>query len=70
MKPIRLDGRSLTRTQLVEVAYGAQVMLDDAALRRRLGTSARAFALDHCTVDAMCDAMEQVFQAAIASGRR
>ncbi len=33
MKPIRLDGRSLTRTQLVEVAYGAQVMLDDGALR-------------------------------------
>ncbi len=33
MKPIRLDGRSLSRTQLVEVAYGAQVMLDDGALR-------------------------------------
>jgi histidine ammonia-lyase len=33
MKPIRLDGRSLTRTQLVEVAYGAQVMLDEGALR-------------------------------------
>ena len=33
MKPIRLDGRSLTRDRLVEVAYGAQVMLDDGALR-------------------------------------
>ena len=33
MKPIRLDGRSLTRAKLVEVAYGAQVMLDEAALR-------------------------------------
>ena len=33
MKPIRLDGRSLTRAQLVEVAFGAQVMLDDSALR-------------------------------------
>ena len=33
MKPIRLDGRSLTRVQLVEVAYGAQVMLDEGALR-------------------------------------
>jgi histidine ammonia-lyase len=33
MKPIRLDGRSLTRAQLVEVAYGAQVMLDEGALR-------------------------------------
>ncbi len=33
MKPIRLDGRSLTRDRLVEVAYGAQVMLDEGALR-------------------------------------
>ena len=33
MKPIRLDGRSLTRAKLVEVAYGAQVMLDEGALR-------------------------------------
>lgn len=33
MKPIRLDGRSLTRRQLVEVAHGAQVELDPAALR-------------------------------------
>ncbi|TXH72058.1 MAG: aromatic amino acid lyase [Lysobacteraceae bacterium] len=33
MKPIRLDGRSLSRAQLVEVAYGAQVMLDEGALR-------------------------------------
>ena len=33
MKPIRLDGRSLTRDRMVEVAYGAQVMLDEGALR-------------------------------------
>jgi histidine ammonia-lyase len=33
MKPIRLDGRSLTRDQLCEVAFGAQVVLDDDALR-------------------------------------
>ncbi|RPE82014.1 HAL/PAL/TAL family ammonia-lyase [Vulcaniibacterium tengchongense] len=32
MKPIRLDGRSLTRAQLVDVAYGAQVELDAAQL--------------------------------------
>jgi histidine ammonia-lyase len=32
MKPIRLDGRSLTRDQLCEVAFGAEVVLDDAAL--------------------------------------
>jgi histidine ammonia-lyase len=38
MKPIRLDGRSLTRDQLCEVAFGAQVVLDAAAL----GAVARA----------------------------
>ena len=32
MKPIRLDGQSLTRAQLVQVAHGAQVELDAAAL--------------------------------------
>ena len=30
MKPIRLDGQSLTRDQLVAVAYGASVGLDEA----------------------------------------
>lgn len=34
MKPILLDGRSLTRVQLEVVAYGAPVALDDAALER------------------------------------
>ncbi|HLM52521.1 MAG TPA: aromatic amino acid ammonia-lyase, partial [Pseudoxanthomonas sp.] len=33
MKPIRLDGRSLTRDQLVEIAYGASVGLDPGALK-------------------------------------
>ncbi len=33
MKPVLLDGRSLTRPQLVAVAHGAQVSLDDAALQ-------------------------------------
>jgi histidine ammonia-lyase len=33
MKPIRLDGRSLTRDQLVEIAYGASVGLDPVALK-------------------------------------
>lgn len=33
MKSIRLDGRSLTREQLVAVAYGATIELDTAALR-------------------------------------
>ncbi|MBB1088943.1 aromatic amino acid lyase [Lysobacter sp. SG-8] len=32
MKPIRLDGRSLTRAQLVDVAYGAHVELDETRL--------------------------------------
>ena len=33
MKAIRLDGKSLTRDQLVMVANGAEVELDPAALR-------------------------------------
>jgi histidine ammonia-lyase len=33
MKPIRLDGQSLTRDQLVEIAYGASVGLDADALK-------------------------------------
>src|SRR5690606_35540157 len=33
MKPVLLDGLSLTRPQLVAVAHGAQVSLDEGALR-------------------------------------
>jgi histidine ammonia-lyase len=33
MKPIHLDGRSLTRNQLVAIAYGASVALDSGQLR-------------------------------------
>ena len=33
MKPIRLDGQSLTRDQLVEIAFGASVGLDPEALK-------------------------------------
>ena len=33
MKPINLDGQSLTRDQLVEIAYGASVGLDPQALK-------------------------------------
>src|SRR5690606_12130451 len=33
MKPIRLDGQSLTREQLVSIAYGASVGLDPGALK-------------------------------------
>ena len=33
MKPIRLDGQSLTREQLVAIAYGASVGLDPGALK-------------------------------------
>jgi len=33
MKPIRLDGQSLTRDQLVEIAFGASVGLDADALK-------------------------------------
>ncbi len=34
MKPILLDGQSLNRDQLVEIAHGAQVGLDPSALKR------------------------------------
>jgi glycosyltransferase involved in cell wall biosynthesis len=40
-------------------------LMDDAGLRERLGRNARAFALEHCTLEAMCDAMEEVFEAAV-----
>ncbi|KRG70941.1 HAL/PAL/TAL family ammonia-lyase [Pseudoxanthomonas dokdonensis] len=33
MKPIQLDGRSLTRDKLVEIAYGASIELDANALK-------------------------------------
>ncbi|MET0655436.1 MAG: aromatic amino acid ammonia-lyase [Pseudoxanthomonas sp.] len=33
MKPIRLDGQSLSRDQLVEIAYGASIGLDPEALK-------------------------------------
>lgn len=44
-------------------------LMDDAALREHLGRNARAFALAHCTLEAMCDAMEEVFEAAIRHPR-
>jgi glycosyltransferase involved in cell wall biosynthesis len=36
-------------------------LMEDPALRERLARQARTFALSHCTLSAMCDAMEQVF---------
>lgn len=42
-----------------------QRLLDDAALRTRLGAAARHHTLAHCTQSAMCDAMEQVFRQAL-----
>lgn len=41
-------------------------LLGDPALRERLGTQARAFALRNCTLAAMCDAMEEVFNSVVA----
>ncbi len=43
------------------IAQAIERLLQDAGLRQRLGASARAFALAHCTLAAMCDAMEEVF---------
>jgi glycosyltransferase involved in cell wall biosynthesis len=40
-------------------------LMDDPALRERLGRSARDFALARCTLAAMCDAMEEVFRSVL-----
>lgn len=44
-------------------------LIDDRALRERLGDQARAFALSHCTLSAMCDAMEQVFRGVLGASQ-
>jgi glycosyltransferase involved in cell wall biosynthesis len=41
-------------------------LMDDPAQRQRLATAARAFALQRCTLAAMCDAMEEVFRGVLA----
>ena len=41
-------------------------LLADPQLRERLGRQARAFALANCTLDAMCDRMEEVFRSVAA----
>ncbi|MCM2253542.1 MAG: glycosyltransferase family 4 protein [Ramlibacter sp.] len=43
-------------------------LMDDPVLRETLGRQARAFALAHCTLSAMCDAMEQVFRQVLRAG--
>ncbi|MGV3573094.1 MAG: glycosyltransferase family 4 protein [Ramlibacter sp.] len=43
-------------------------LLEDAAMRERLGRQARAFALANCTLDAMCDRMEEVFRSVVRPG--
>jgi glycosyltransferase involved in cell wall biosynthesis len=43
-------------------------LMDDAALRARLGEAARRFALERCTLAAMCDAMEEVYRGVLAPG--
>lgn len=44
-------------------------LMDDPLLRGELGAAARRFALQHCTLEAMCDAMEEVFADAVARRR-
>jgi glycosyltransferase involved in cell wall biosynthesis len=41
-------------------------LMDDPALRERLGRAAREFALARCTLAAMCDAMEELFRSVLA----
>lgn len=45
-------------------------LLGDKELRERLGRQARAFALANCTLDAMCDRMEEVFRSVTPSSSR
>ena len=46
MKPIHLNGQSLTREQVVAVAYGATVELDTAQLDRRLKSGELTLAIE------------------------
>jgi glycosyltransferase involved in cell wall biosynthesis len=58
------DGETalVVRTQDTQaIADAIARLLQDADLRQQLGHAARAFALAHCTMAAMCDAMEEVF---------
>lgn len=41
-------------------------LIEDGALRQRLGQAARNLAVERCTLSAMCDAMEEVFQGVLA----
>jgi glycosyltransferase involved in cell wall biosynthesis len=45
-------------------------LMDDPAQRERLGKAAREFALEHCTIAVMCDAMEEVFRSVVPGGTR
>jgi len=44
------------------IAAAVARLMDDKELRERLGRAAHAFALERCTLAAMCDAMEEVFR--------
>jgi glycosyltransferase involved in cell wall biosynthesis len=48
------------------IAAAVARLMDDPAQRQHLGAAARAFALQHCTLAAMCDAMEEVFGQVLA----
>jgi glycosyltransferase involved in cell wall biosynthesis len=47
------------------LAAALERLLSDTGLCTHLGRQARTFALSRCTLSAMCDAMEQVFQGAV-----
>jgi glycosyltransferase involved in cell wall biosynthesis len=50
------------------IAEAIARLMDDPAQRERLGQAARAFALEHCTIAVMCDAMEEVFRSVVPGG--
>lgn len=67
MGEVARDGETavlVTPQDSAGLARAMSRLIDDPALRQRLGRQARAFALEHCTFAAMCDAMEQVFKRA------
>jgi glycosyltransferase involved in cell wall biosynthesis len=49
------------------IAEAIARLMDDPAQRASLGRAAREFALRHCTIAVMCDAMEEVFRSVVAA---
>ncbi|HET8745219.1 MAG TPA: glycosyltransferase family 4 protein [Ramlibacter sp.] len=67
------DGRTAVVVPTQDSAAVARAiagLMDDPARRDSLGRAARALALERCTLDVMCDAMEEVFRSVVAGAAR